>query len=638
MAGRAVTQLVLIAFATPLLLVAATEGYTGREACQACHAAQFRQHIKTGHAGALRVAPAGSPGHWAFGAGLKAITYVSQTDPEHYTEHGLSYYPERKAMGVTPGHTDATGRSYRTLDPLATALRCFRCHSTGPVKLAVEGAEIQPSEQGVQCESCHGPGAEHVKRGGAAAAILNPKRLSAVELNDFCGSCHRKAEDVSDWSNSWNVRHEPAYLNQSACFRKSEGALSCLTCHDAHTPLSRASASYDGRCVTCHTTVRHRTPVGGGTCVGCHMPQVRTSAQLQFTNHWIGVYAKGRPLVPVRATTANPPTLAARPKITAPADPSSLRPVFEQALADAAGKLGANDPVVARRSADLGLFLRSIGELIDAAAALRSALAIDEAKGLPQVYADKENLASVLVSLQRDSEAAALLRDAAEGKDAAVAARSWSALASLDPANALDYYSKALDAEERAHGPDRPELAVVLTNLALTYRQKNENRTAEPLLRRALSIQQKALGPEHPATASTLSNLGSLLQSTGKLDEAERLERHALRIFQRKLGPQTAELATAYTNLADLLWTKGARAESVGLYRKALAADEFVYGAEHPEVAGDLTNLGLLLKEMGQTKEARELLQRGLAIFEKQLGSSSPQAVQARENLSALTR
>jgi hypothetical protein len=30
------------------------------------------------------------------------------------------------------------------------------------------------------------------------------------------------------------------------------------------------------------------------------MPQVRASAQLEFTNHWIGIYAKGKSLMPVR--------------------------------------------------------------------------------------------------------------------------------------------------------------------------------------------------------------------------------------------------------------------------------------------------------------------------------------------------
>ena len=73
---------------------------------------------------------------WAFGAGDKAITCVGQTSQETIAEHGLSYYTATKSMGITPGHADANDIVYRTFDSLGTALRCFRCHSTGPITLA----------------------------------------------------------------------------------------------------------------------------------------------------------------------------------------------------------------------------------------------------------------------------------------------------------------------------------------------------------------------------------------------------------------------------------------------------------------------------------------------------------------------
>ena len=276
--------------------------FAGSKACAGCHAAQYRTQSKSGHAHALALAPAGSPGHWAFGAGAKAITYVSQADEDWYVEHGMSYYPAKKAMAATPGHANGGDLRFRTFDPVASVLRCFRCHSTGPLSLG-QGHSIQPAEPGVHCESCHGDGAAHVKSNGAAGTIFNPKRLSAAELNQYCGTCHRKPPEVgeeSDWSNAWNVRHQPTYLDRAACFRKSKGALSCLTCHDPHASLSQTAADYDKRCSGCHRTVKHRTATSGQSCVGCHMPQVTTSAQLQFTNHWIGIYAKGNRLMPVR--------------------------------------------------------------------------------------------------------------------------------------------------------------------------------------------------------------------------------------------------------------------------------------------------------------------------------------------------
>jgi len=614
----------------------ATAQYAGSQACKTCHPARFETQSKTGHAHALSLAASGSPGQWAFGAGGQATTYVSQVDSEWYLEHGLSFYTATRSMALTPGHTNADGMKYRTFDPIASVLRCFRCHSTGPLQLGA-GYSIQPSEPGVRCESCHGAGAAHVKSGGRPGTIFNPKSLPSADLNEFCGTCHRKPPEPgqeSDWSKPWNIRHEPDYLSHAACFRKSAGALSCLTCHDPHGALQQTKAEYDKRCVSCHRTARHRAVVAARACVDCHMPSVAAGPRLQFTNHWIGIYENGAKLLPSRQTAKN--LLPLRPtagKAPAPADPASFRPLFEQMLADREKQWGLKHSKVARSAADLGLFLESVGDLPGAEPPLRQALAIDRGNADPMLAADKENLAALLVSTRRGEEALVLFRQAAQGHDAEIAARSLAAMAALDAKNAESYYRAALEAEESAVGKNHPRVAILLDDLALALRQRDDNKDAEPLLRRALAIQEKALGPDHPATASTLNNLGSLLQSTGRLAESERLERRALRIFEEKLGPESMELATSCTNLADVLWTKGDRAAAAESYRRALAIDESVYGPDDPEVAADLTNLGGLLKESGQAGAAATYLRRALAIYEKAFGPSSPQALSARGRL-----
>lgn len=242
--------------------------------------------------------PPGQPGEWAFGSGLQAITYVSRQDDEHYLEHGLSWYAATQSMALTPGHRGPEGERYRTFDPGAAILRCFQCHSTGPLRMAA-GFRIEPFEPGVQCETCHGPGDGHA---AAQKPIRNPSRLSAREINGLCGGCHRMpaaAGSDTDWTNPWNTRHQPLYLAESACFRQSRGKLSCLTCHRAHAPLERSAAVYEQTCSACHAKPRHRTPLAGGSCVSCHMPVVRPSEYLRFANHWIGVYAAGKPLRPI---------------------------------------------------------------------------------------------------------------------------------------------------------------------------------------------------------------------------------------------------------------------------------------------------------------------------------------------------
>lgn len=201
-------------------------------------------------------------------------------------------------MALTPGHSSSTGVRYRTFDPEAAILRCFQCHSTGPPRLETE-SRIVPSEMGVRCESCHGPGEAHAKSRGA---IANPARMNAREVNDLCGACHRKVavEEYTNWSDAWNVRHQPLYLAQSRCFVRGAGKLSCFTCHAPHAAVSRSAEEYSRQCRSCHEGVRHKSAVDAQACTTCHMPAVKLDENLQFANHWIGVYAHGQVLRPMR--------------------------------------------------------------------------------------------------------------------------------------------------------------------------------------------------------------------------------------------------------------------------------------------------------------------------------------------------
>lgn len=181
-----------------------------------------------------------------------------------------------------------TGVAYKTFAPEANILRCFRCHSTGALGIS-ESRAIVPAEQGVHCEACHGAGAAHAAK-PSHDNITNPKRRTAAELNDLCGQCHRMppARGVTtNFENPWNVRHQPVYFSQSACFLKSGGKLSCLGCHNPHEDTKSAAAV---KCAECHPKPSHSVAVSNTSCVSCHMPLVAPSPMLGFTNHWIGVY------------------------------------------------------------------------------------------------------------------------------------------------------------------------------------------------------------------------------------------------------------------------------------------------------------------------------------------------------------
>jgi len=250
---------------------------------------QYTAQSKTGHATAL----ARNGEAWNFGSGLQAVTPVSRVSDELYTEHGLTKYTRTKREAITPGHQDTKGVPYRVYDPGAQILKCFQCHSTGPLTIQA-GKGIQPRELGVRCETCHGPGGDHAKA-PAKGNIFQPRMLNGAGINELCGNCHRqppKPDEDTNFADPWNARHQPVSFAQSACFRASKGQMTCLTCHDAHG----ARAVRQDACQGCHPAPRHSRPLAKTqTCTGCHMPPVKPSPDLVFANHWIGVYAPGTP-------------------------------------------------------------------------------------------------------------------------------------------------------------------------------------------------------------------------------------------------------------------------------------------------------------------------------------------------------
>jgi predicted CXXCH cytochrome family protein len=218
-----------------------------------------------------------------------------------YVEMDETWYRRLNGIGRTPGHSTPGGIRHRVFDPEAGILRCFSCHSTGPLKVSPEHV-IMPRELGVRCEACHGPAAGHAKD-PAKVRPRNPGKLTANQLNAFCGQCHRmpdaEGNDTTDLKNPWNARHQPVMLAASYCFKSANGRLSCLSCHSPHAPLETKLATYDAVCRKCHTTQRHQVVIAGKSCSGCHMPGVSAQPNLVFANHRIAVYRPEDPLSPV---------------------------------------------------------------------------------------------------------------------------------------------------------------------------------------------------------------------------------------------------------------------------------------------------------------------------------------------------
>ena len=118
-------------------------------------------------------------------------------------------------------------------------------------------------------------------------------------------------------------------------------------------------------------------------------------------------------------------------------------------------------------------------------------------------------------------------------------------------------------------GPDHPDVAVSLNNLAELYWAQSRYPDAEPLLKRSLSIREKVLGPDHPDVATALSNLAGQYWAQGRYPEAEPLFNRALAIQEKARGPDHPYVGASLSKLAYLYFVQSDWAHAADFLRRS---------------------------------------------------------------------
>ncbi len=190
---------------------------------------------------------------------------------------------------------------------------CADCHSTNLKQNYIAEADsfhTTWSSINVSCESCHGPGKQHVEfmqsGQGAEATIQRIRRdLNLADTTDQmaqinqCAQCHSLREKLTDGYNhngnfldhfNPTLPHPESYFPDGqikeevyvyASFLQSKmfaNGVKCTDCHDPHTLELKANITDNSLCMQCHQPSYntrehhfHEPNTEASQCISCHM-------------------------------------------------------------------------------------------------------------------------------------------------------------------------------------------------------------------------------------------------------------------------------------------------------------------------------------------------------------------------------
>jgi Flp pilus assembly protein TadD len=248
------------------------------------------------------------------GSNTRGSTFLFEIDGLLY-KSPINYYVQKKRWDMSPEYHPPREMELKPAPPA-----CLFCHASRIQPPAPGAANRYGSapflQDGVGCERCHGPGREHTQ---GRAVPVNPARLTGERRDSVCIQCHlpgeatvnrpgktletyRPGDLLSDYALTFvyedagrgglGAISQVEALALSRCARRSEGRMSCITCHDPHTFVSAPQrvAYYRDKCLSCHErSFADRHQQGSPDCIGCHMPRGESEdgTHVQVTDHRI---------------------------------------------------------------------------------------------------------------------------------------------------------------------------------------------------------------------------------------------------------------------------------------------------------------------------------------------------------------
>ena len=229
---------------------------------------------------------------------------------------GIRHFPgterDQPVSWKDPGYTFNTG--------------CYNCHVSqlsSNYDLKTDTYKTAWAEPGINCETCHGPSAEHNRVMKATPKGQKPKDYKIIRVTKFtpeqhnasCSGCHAKISPITATVNPGDrffdhydiaTLEDPDFypdgrdLGENYTYTSwlmnpcaKAGKLNCVTCHTSSGRYRfRAEEKAQEACMPCHaervknagTHTRHKEGSPGSRCVSCHMP-ITSFARMNRTDH-----------------------------------------------------------------------------------------------------------------------------------------------------------------------------------------------------------------------------------------------------------------------------------------------------------------------------------------------------------------
>jgi tetratricopeptide (TPR) repeat protein len=176
---------------------------------------------------------------------------------------------------------------------------------------------------------------------------------------------------------------------------------------------------------------------------------------------------------------------------------------------------------------------------------------------------------------------------------------------------------------DRIHARESLVGAWVLNERGNLHFWQGDFASSERDMRAAIALKAALLGPDHPDVAGSMTNLADTLEELERWDEALATAQRAIAIDEKSADVRSISYAADLMTVAEILAHLGRLAEAEANLKQVLKVAAEAGGAETMMFGIALTDMGEVLVTVGRAREAVAFLERAQAV-QTRVGDGNP--------------